>query len=169
MDAVAAVSSSLDFIDHVSQNPLDISSASSCSLPSPSPQYCDLSPIGSLVVLKGNLVDCSESLGTFRGYDPLLDPYRLYLEGMPREIALTIAFDYSADFSKAFDEFKRALILFAPSLPVFSYSRDSEMHAAMHDKLLRALTASELMSRVLSDNEEWLMLLRPPQHHPREA
>ena len=82
---------------------------------------------------------------------------------------LITAFDYSADFSKAFDEFKRALTLFAPSLPVFSYSHHSEMHAAMHDKLLQVLTASELTPRVLSDDEEWLMLLRPSQHHPREA
>jgi len=82
---------------------------------------------------------------------------------------LIIAFDYSGDFSKVFDEFKRALTLFAPSLPMFSYSHHYEMYAAMHDKLLRALTASELTPRVLSDDEEWLMLLRPPQLHPREA
>ena len=82
---------------------------------------------------------------------------------------LIITFDCFVDFSKAFDEFKRALTLFAPSLPVFSYSHHSETHVAMHDKLLRALTASELMLRVLSDDEEWLMLLRPPQHYPREA
>jgi len=67
---------------------------------------------------------------------------------------LIIAFDYSAHFSKAFNEFKRALILFAPSLPVFSYSHHSEMHATMHDKLLRALAAFELTPRVLSDDEE---------------
>jgi len=99
VDAVAVVSSSPDLTDHVSLNPLDISYASSCSLPSPSPQYCDLSPIDSLAVLKGNVVDCSESLDTFRGHEPFLDPYRLYLEGMPGEITLIIAFDYSADFS----------------------------------------------------------------------
>jgi len=34
VDVVAAVSSSLDFIDHLSLNPLDISPTSSCSLPS---------------------------------------------------------------------------------------------------------------------------------------
>ena len=169
MDVVVAVSPSPDLIDHVSPDPLDISHVSSCSLPSLSPEYCDLLPIDSLAVLKGNVVDCSESLTTFRGYDPFLDPCRLYLEGMPGEIALIIAFDYSADFSKAFDEFKRALTLLTPSLPVLSYLHHSEIHGAMHDKLLRALTASELMSRVLSDNEEWLMLLRPPQLHIREA
>ena len=77
---------------------------------------------------------------------------------MPGEIVLIIAFDYSADFSQVFGEFKRALTLFAQSLPVFSYSHHSELHAAMHDKLLRALTASELMTRILS-GKEWLMLL----------
>jgi len=71
---------------------------------------------------------------------------------------LIIAFDYSADFSQVFGEFKGALTLFAPSLPVFSYSHHSEMYAAMHDKLLRALTASELTTRILS-GKEWLMLL----------
>ena len=67
----------------------------------------------------------------------------------------------------AFDKFKRALTLFATSLLVFSYLHYFEMHATAHDKLLRALTASELTSQVLSDDEEWLMLLSPPQHHPR--
>ena len=76
---------------------------------------------------------------------------------------LIVAFDYSADFSKAFNEFKRALTLFAPSLLVFSYSHHSEMHAAMHNKLLRALTASELAARVLKD-KEWLILFKPPWH-----
>ena len=106
MDAVAIVSSSPDLTDHVSLNPLAISRASSCSLPSPSPQYCDLSSIDSLAVLKGNVVDCSESLGTFRGYDPSLDPYSLYLEDRPRKIIFSMAFNHSTDFSKAFDKFR---------------------------------------------------------------
>ena len=63
----------------------------------------------------------------------------------------------------AFDEFKRELTLFAPSLLVFSYSHHSEMHAAVHSKLLRALTASELTTRILRD-KEWLMLLAPLWH-----
>ena len=37
------------------------------------------------------------------------------------------------------------------------------MHAAVHDKLLRALTASELTTRILRD-KEWLMLLAPLWH-----
>jgi len=67
-------------------------------------------------------------------------------------------FDHDFDFSMAFDEFKRVLTLFASSLLVFSYSHHFEMHATVHDKLLRALTASELTTRILRD-KEWLMLL----------
>ena len=55
-------------------------------------------------------------------------------------------FDHDPDFSMAFDKFKRALPLFAISLLVFSYLHHFEMHAKAHDKLLRALTASELTS-----------------------
>ena len=79
---------------------------------------------------------------------------------MPGEIVLIIAFDYSADFSKVFGEFKRALTLFAPSLLVFSHSHYFEMHAKAYDKLLRALTASALTTRILR-GKEWLMLLKP--------
>jgi len=43
------------------------------------------------VILEGNVVDCSESLGTFRGYDPSLDRYRLYPERMPGSIILLIS------------------------------------------------------------------------------
>jgi len=151
-------------------NSLEIFHAfSSYSPPSHSPMCCDMLLIDPHVILEGNEVDCCKSLGTFRGYDPFLDPYRLYLEGMSGKIVLITAFDYFTDFSKVFDEFKRALTLFAPSLSVFSYSYYSEMHAAMHDKLLRALTTFKLTPRVLRDDEEWLMLLRPQQHHPKEA
>jgi len=55
-----------------------------------------------------------------------------------------LSFDHSFEFSMAFDKLKRPLILFAPSLLVFSYSYHSEMHAVILDKLLRALTAFEL-------------------------
>jgi len=59
----------------------------------------------------GNVVDYFESLGSSRGYAPFLDPYGQYLEDMPRKIMFTIAFDHSNDFSKAFDKFRRALII----------------------------------------------------------
>ena len=159
MDVVVAEPTSPDFIDDISPNSLDTSPAPySCSPPFHSPKCCDLSLSDPYVILEGNEADCCKSLGTFRGYDPFLDPYRPYLEGMPGEIALTIAFDYYADFSQVFGEFKRALTLFAPSFPVFSYSHHSKLHTAMHDKLLRALTASELTTRILS-GREWLLSL----------
>lgn len=104
--------------------------------PSPSPQYCDLSPIDSLAVLKGNVVDCFESLGAFRGYDPSLDPYSLYLEDMPGKILFLIAVNHSTDFSKAFDKFRRTLTI----TPIFmlgcSYLHSSELQAQVFDKLL---------------------------------
>jgi len=50
--------------------------------------------------------------------------------------------------------------LSTPALLVFSYSHHSEMHPAVHDKLLQALIASELPTRILRD-KEWLMLLAP--------
>jgi len=59
---------------------------------------------------------------------------------------LIIAFDYSADFSKAFDKFRRAVI----DIPIFifgcSYLHSSELHAQVVDKLLQALTSSELVA-----------------------
>jgi len=82
-----------------------------------------------------------------------VDPYCTYLEDMPRKIEWTTFFDYYFDFSMAFDKFKRALTLFVPSLLAFSYSHYFEMHAKAHDKLLIALTASELAAQVLSAKE----------------
>ena len=62
-------------------------------------------------MLEENVVDCVESLGTIRGYDSSLDPYSLYLENMSAKITTTTAFDNSTDFFKAFDKFRRALII----------------------------------------------------------
>ena len=80
---------------------------------------------------------------------------------MLRKIDRTTFFDYSFDFSKAFDKCERAFTFFAMILIVFSYSHHSEMHAQVHDKLLRALTAFEVVTGVLSSDKEWLMLLMP--------
>ena len=102
-------------------------------------------------------------------FEGIIPPCCAYLEDMPRKIESTTFFDSYFDVGMAFDKIKRALTLFAASLLVFSYLHPFEMHAKAHDKLLGALTASELTTRVLSDDEEWLMLLQPPQHHPREA
>ena len=97
-------------------------------------------------MLEGNEVDCSKSLGTFRGYDPSLDPYHLYLEDMPRKIMLIIAFDYSTDFSKEFDKFRRALIDIPRFIFGCSYLHSPELHARVFDKLLPALTSSKLVA-----------------------
>lgn len=110
VDVVAARPISPNLVDNISTNPLDtFHFSSSCSPPSSSPKCCDMLLIDSHVIRKGNKVDCSESPGTFKGYDPSLDPYSLYLKDLPEKIMLTITFDYSTDFSKAFDKFTRAV------------------------------------------------------------
>ena len=55
---------------------------------------------------------------------------------MPEKIMLIIAFDYSDDFSKAFDKFRRALIDIPRFIFRFSYLHSSELHAQVFDKLL---------------------------------
>jgi len=64
----------------------------------------------------------------------------------PRKIVWTTLFDHSHDFSKAYDTttMMRALTIIDVSFQVFSYIHHSGMHARVYDKLLRALTASEL-------------------------
>jgi len=52
-----------------------------------------------------------ESLGAFREYNLSLDPYSLNIKNMPEKIILTIAFDYSTSFSKAFDKSTRTLTI----------------------------------------------------------
>jgi len=49
----------------------------------------------------------------------------------------------------AFSLLKRALTFFVMFIFMLSYSRACEPHAAVFDKLLQALTASNLMSQVL--------------------
>ena len=85
--------------------------------------------IDSYAILEGNEVDCFESPSTFRGYDPSLAPYRLYLEDMLGKIILTSVFDYSSDFSKAFAMFRRALILMRVFVFVCSYLHSFELRA----------------------------------------
>jgi len=150
VDVVVAVSLSPDLVDHVSPDAINIFHASpSCSLPSHSFGCCDLSPIDSHAVPEGNEDDYSESPYTFRGYDPSLNPYSLYLEDMPRKNMLAIAFDYFIDFSKAFDKFKRALTIIPRFMFGCSYLHSSELRAQLFDKLLQALTASELVAWIL--------------------
>jgi len=84
-----------------------------------------------------------DSLGTFRGYDPSLDPYSLYLESMPLKTMFVTTFTSFTDFSMAFDKFMRALVIIPAFLFKCSYLHSYEFHAQVFDKLLRALTASE--------------------------
>jgi len=100
-------------------------------------------------ILEGNEVYCYEFLGTLRGYDPSLDLYSLYLANMLGKIILTSAFAYSSDFSNTFDMFRRAVIVTHLFIFVCSYLHSSELHAHAFDKLMRALTASDLVARVL--------------------
>ena len=94
--------------------------------------------------------DCMDSLGTFRGYDPSLDPYSLYLESMPLKTMFVTAFTSFTDFSKAFYKSMRALIIISAFLFKCSYLHTSEFHAQVFDKLLGALTASEWEPWILS-------------------
>ena len=81
-------------------------------------------------MLEQNEIDCMDLLGTFRGYDPSLDPYSLYLRNMPAKILFTIAFNHSTNFSRHVINLKEHLLLF-------------HNYAQVFDKLLRALTTSE--------------------------
>ena len=87
-------------------------------------------------MFQGDVLDCIESLGTFRGYNPSLDPYSLYLRSMPLQIMLPTAFNFSTDFTKAFDKFRRALVIISAFLFKCSHSHSSEFHALVFDKLL---------------------------------
>ena len=68
----------------------------------------------------------------------------------------------------AFAKFMRPLTLCTSSFLVFYYLPNFEMHATMCDKLLTALTASKSMTRLLSDIDDWLMLLESHVHHLSE-
>jgi len=68
-----------------------------------------------------------------------------------RKIVWSTFFGPTFDFSMAFGKFKRPLTFLASSVVVFSYLHHSEMHVVTYDKLLKALTASESSTRLLSD------------------
>jgi len=78
VDVVITMPTSFVMTDDVSLDPLDTPHASPlCSLPSPSPE-CHNMPFADFYdMLQGDVSGCIESLGTFRGYDPSLDPYGL--------------------------------------------------------------------------------------------
>jgi len=144
---IGSATPSIGLLDSICVEPLDSMPMSSSFLP----------------ITPSHLHTFHESLGDIRGSPPLFDPYCTYREDSPRKVMWTTFFDHAFDFSIAFDEFKRALTLFAIFLLVFSYLYHFEMHAKAHDKLLRALTVSELTARVLRD-KEWLKLLAPLWH-----
>ena len=120
----------LDVVDNISPDPLDTFHASStCSLSSLPLELYNLSLVAGHNMLEGNEIDCMESLGTFRGYDPSLDPYNLYLGNMPAKILFTIAFNHSMNFSKACDKFRRALTIISQFIFKCFYLYPSELHA----------------------------------------
>ena len=130
VDAEVTITTSPDVVENISPDPLDTLRAfPSSSPPSPSPECHNLSLVKYHVTLGGKEVGCIESLCTFRGYDPFLNPYSLYLGNMPTKIILTTAFDHCKDFSKAFDKFKRALTIVSKFISKCSFSHSSELHA----------------------------------------
>ena len=62
----------------------------------------------------------------------------------PRKVLCDTFFTFLFDFSMAFPLIKGALIFFALILCMLSYCHACEPHAVEFDKLLRALTASDL-------------------------
>jgi len=99
-------------------------------------------------MLGGN-VENFRYLGYFSGYDAALDPYYIYLVDKHRKILWNTFFAFFFDFSMDFSLIKRGLTFFALILCMFSYCQAYEPHAAVFDKLLRALTVSALNSGVL--------------------
>ena len=77
-------------------------------------------------MLGGN-VDDYVSLRYFGGYDPIIDPYYVSLEDLPSKVTWTISFNPSYDFSKAFDEVRKTLIVFVVILVIVPYLVFSEL------------------------------------------
>jgi len=129
-NVVVTVPSCLDLVDSISPDHLDAFHAStSCSLPYLPPWCYNISYADYHDKFKENVFDCVESLGTFRGYDPSLDPYSLYLGNIPGKILFTIAFNHYTDFSNACDKFRRALTIILRFMFKCTYSHPYELHA----------------------------------------
>ena len=70
-DVVVTMLASPDLIENISSDHLDISHAfPACSPPYPPPKCHNLSSVDFHDMLMGDVFDCVESLGTFRGCDP---------------------------------------------------------------------------------------------------
>jgi len=144
VDVVITVPTSSVLVGDVSLESLGTPHASPlCSLPYPSPECHHMLSADFHDMLQGDTFDCLDSLGTFRGYNPSLDPHSLYLGSMPLIIIFITAFTSFIDFSKAFDKFRRALTILFAFLFKCSYSHPSEFYAQVFDKLLWALTVSD--------------------------
>jgi len=155
-------SPSLSFDNIVLPNPLDYSHISPIFLqPSPSPKYNidtsidnpmifyannDLGYENDMFSMLGGNVDSFMSLGYFSGYPTSLDPYYMYLVDAPRKIMWNTFFDLSFDFSIVCGLMRRALTFFNVLILMLSHYHACESYAVMFDKLLRALTESDLMS-----------------------
>jgi len=94
--------------------------------------------------------DNFESLGYLSGYDATLDACCTNLVDKPRKIMWHTFFDFSFDFSMAFTLIKRVLIFFVMLFLVLSQHHACEPHVVEFDKLLRALTASDLRAWVVN-------------------
>jgi len=92
-------------------------------------------------VLKANNDVVYESSGAFKGYDPSLDQYSLYLKDMSRKILLTNLFQHSFDFSMALNVTKSALIFISVSAFVFCYLLFSKHFCLELNSLLHISTA----------------------------
>jgi len=118
------------WVKKVSLDPFDTLHVFASGSPSsPFPKCHHLSLIAWHDMLEGSEIDCIDSLGTFKGNDPSLDPYTLYLRRMPVKIMLTTEFNLFTDFSKAFDKFRRALTIISAFLFKCSYLHPFELHA----------------------------------------
>jgi len=94
----------------------------------------------------GANLDNFVSLGSVRGYDPFTYPYYVCLEDLPKKVMWTMLFNPSHDFSKAIDMVKRTLNVFGGVFIIASYLLFSKLWSQEFDKLLFALTTSDLIS-----------------------
>jgi len=109
----------------------------------------DLGYVGNMFIMLGGSLDNYASLGYFRRYDPCIDPYCVCLGDLPNKITWTTFFNHSYDFFMAVDKVKRILIVFGVILVISSYLLFSDLWSQEFDKLIRALTVFDLISRVL--------------------
>ena len=155
-------SPNLGFDDSVIPNSLDHSHVSpTCSLPSSSTKYYIDSPIENPMIFDANVdldyevnmfnilggnANSFVSLGCFIGFNASLDPYNMYLEDLPRKITWTTFFNPSYDLCKAIYKVEKILNVLEMILVITSCLSFFELWSQGVDNLLRASTASDLMS-----------------------